>query len=246
MSYVQPNEYHFSLDSVQLAQRVAQYFLQKPNSVSLLKNVLDLCAGTGVIGIEFLHIFPQIENLHFIEVQSEYETYYLQNKSIFLSKSISENLNAVKTQWHWHNMNYNDIHPVVNGQDVHPVMSYQSTQSMNINLPKERLPSKENFPLEAMDLILSNPPYFKLGQGKMSPSELKNRSRFFIDSNFETFCQVLPLLLKPNGEAHLVFRPLSEHKWDLIKDLQWELRPYGHVDVIGEIRTAKWVRFIKK
>lgn len=246
MSYAQPDDYHFSLDSVQLANRVAQYYLQKPNLELPFKNVLDLCAGTGVIGIEFLHFFPQIENLHFIEVQSKYEKYFLQNKDIFHSKSISENQNAVETQWHWHNMNYKDIHPVVNGQDVHSVMNYQNTQSKNINLPNERLASNEYLPLEPMDLILSNPPYFKLGQGKMSRSELKNRSRFFIDSNFETFCQVLPMLLKPNGEAHMVFRPLTEHKWDLIKDLQWELRPYGQVDVMGDIRTAKWVRFIKK
>ncbi|MGZ3691925.1 MAG: methyltransferase, partial [Pseudobdellovibrio sp.] len=39
------------------------------------------------------------------------------------------------------------------------------------------------------DLILCNPPYFKKEQGRLSPSEFKNRCRFYIDSNFRELIQ---------------------------------------------------------
>jgi tRNA1Val (adenine37-N6)-methyltransferase len=43
---------------------------------------------------------------------------------------------------------------------------------------------KESEESQKYDLIVSNPPYFFLGEGLLSPNEFKNRCRFFIDSNF--------------------------------------------------------------
>ncbi|MBY0316866.1 MAG: methyltransferase [Bdellovibrionales bacterium] len=67
------------------------------------------------------------------------------------------------------------------------------------------------------DLIVCNPPYFQVHQGKLSPSEFKNRCRFFIDSSLEVLLQVLETILKPNGAAYFLFRETSKLK---IMDLQ--------------------------
>lgn len=80
-SYVQPEEYHFSHDSVFLARRVFEFVLQEnlPSAV-----VLDLCAGCGVVGIDYFAHTRSSQVLSplcidFVEVQSVYEKYFVQN-----------------------------------------------------------------------------------------------------------------------------------------------------------------------
>ena len=56
------------------------------------------------------------------------------------------------------------------------------------------------------DLIISNPPYFEVGKGALSPSEFKNRCRFFIDSDWSTLISFIKDSLKPNGNAYFLVR----------------------------------------
>lgn len=56
------------------------------------------------------------------------------------------------------------------------------------------------------DLIVSNPPYFVVGQGMLSPNEFKNRCRFFMDSDWQTMIRFMKNALKPNGRAYFLVR----------------------------------------
>lgn len=70
------------------------------------------------------------------------------------------------------------------------------------------------------DVILSNPPYFQAGHGMLSPSEFKNRCRFYLDSTFENYIRALENALAPNGKAYFLLRPLNHHGFDLFSDIQ--------------------------
>lgn len=84
--YSQPSEYRFSHDSIELAQRAAECVreFQKRGRSSL--RVLDLCAGCGVVGLEFLkettkHGEGLIEAVDFVEVQDIYRPHFTANAS---------------------------------------------------------------------------------------------------------------------------------------------------------------------
>jgi len=71
--YSQPDEYHFSHDSVFLARRVFEFLRDKNIDP---KTALDLCAGSGVIGLDLMfHLRsggkqrPQV--FDFLEVQEQ-------------------------------------------------------------------------------------------------------------------------------------------------------------------------------
>lgn len=65
--YNQPDFYHFSQDSI----RLAEYAFKKLKKRSSLK-VLDLCCGSGVIGIEFFRKHQSVKLLDFVEKQIEF------------------------------------------------------------------------------------------------------------------------------------------------------------------------------
>lgn len=98
-NYKQPDEYHFSLDSVQLAQFVATE-LQSHSALSSLR-ILDLCAGCGVVGMELSWHLPAIRQIDFIEVQDIYTDYFHQNLA---------HINRPELQCHWHLINYDELH----------------------------------------------------------------------------------------------------------------------------------------
>ena len=56
------------------------------------------------------------------------------------------------------------------------------------------------------DLIVSNPPYFVVGQGVLSPNEFKNRCRFFMDSDWQTMIHFIQKSLNPGGHAYFLVR----------------------------------------
>ncbi|MES2803816.1 MAG: methyltransferase [Bdellovibrionota bacterium] len=87
------------------------------------------------------------------------------------------------------------------------------------------------------DFILSNPPYFLLGQGVKSPSEFKNRCRFFIDSDWQTMLRFMQASLKPEGQAYFLVR-------DELKDIISQ-QPASEVTFPFQVRTA-WVGHMKK
>lgn len=73
---------------------------------------------------------------------------------------------------------------------------------------------------ETFDLIISNPPYFQEGHGMLSPSEFKNRCRFYLDSSFTNYVLALCNSLRYGGKAYFLLRPLQHHGLDLFSDLQ--------------------------
>jgi tRNA1(Val) A37 N6-methylase TrmN6 len=77
---------------------------------------------------------------------------------------------------------------------------------------------------EQFDLIVSNPPYFHKGHGVLSPSDFKNRCRFFLDSTFAHFIKALANSLAYKGEAYFLLRPLKQHGYDLPSDIRNLLR----------------------
>lgn len=180
-SYKQPDEYHFSLDSIHLARFVATQLESYSNLGSL--RVLDLCAGCGVIGIQLSWYLRAIRQIDFIEVQDIYTEYFYQNIAT---------VNRPELQCRWHLMNYDELH-------------------------KELW--KETF-----DLIISNPPYFLQGHGMLSPSEFKNRCRFYLDSSFPKYILALANSLANEGKAYFLLRPLEHHGFDLFSDIQDLLR----------------------
>jgi tRNA1Val (adenine37-N6)-methyltransferase len=75
--YHQPKEYHYTLDSIELAWRVGMRY-QKTNSKPL--KILDVCAGCGVIGLEFQHWHRYVQKADFVEIQPEFKEFFELNK----------------------------------------------------------------------------------------------------------------------------------------------------------------------
>ena len=176
-NYKQPDEYHFSLDSIQLAKFVATQLKTHTDLGSL--RVLDLCAGCGVIGFELSWHLQAIRHIDFIEVQDIYTEYFHQNIAT---------VNRPELQFRWHLLNYDQLND-------------------------KKWEGK-------FDLTISNPPYFQLGHGVLSPSQFKNRCRFYLDSSFESYIRALENSLANNGKAYFLLRSLKNHGLDLFSDIQ--------------------------
>lgn len=175
--YTQPDEYHFSLDSIHFAEFLAQH-LQGRSDLHKLR-ILDLCAGCGVIGMELSWYLRELRQIDFIEVQEIYAEFFHQNVAI---------INRPELQLRWHALNYDAL--------IKPEWA------------------------KKFDLIISNPPYFQVNQGMLSPSQFKNRCRFFLDSSFANFIHAITNSLARGGEAYFLMRPLQHHGSDLFADIQ--------------------------
>ena len=99
-NYFQPDEYRFSLDSVFLAQKVAQLIENEPNLSDW--KVLDLCAGCGIIGFELSLHAKKIFNIDFLEVQDIYRSYFEKNKKQIYPDEEGRQLNFL-------NLNYENL-----------------------------------------------------------------------------------------------------------------------------------------
>ena len=175
-NYQQPDEYHFSLDSIHLAKFVATQLKFHANLDSL--KILDLCAGCGVIGMELSWHLQAVRQIDFIEIQDIYTEYFYQNLAI---------VNRPEVQFRWHLLNYDELH-------------------------EKKWESK-------FDLMISNPPYFQVGHGMLSPSKFKNRCRFYLDSSFPSYIRALENSLANKGKAYFLLRPLKHHGLDLFSDI---------------------------
>ncbi|CEK12143.1 methyltransferase [Legionella hackeliae] len=180
-NYKQPDEYHFSLDSIHLAQFVATQ-LKSCKNLSSLK-ILDLCAGCGVIGIELSWHLQEIRHIDFIEIQDIYTDYFYQNIA---------NVNRPELNFRWYLLNYDEL--------------------------------QEKKWEEQFDVIISNPPYFLPDHGTLSPSQFKNRCRFYLDSSFQSYIRAIENSLTNKGKAYFLLRPLKHHGLDLFFDVQKILR----------------------
>jgi len=100
--YSQPEEYRFSHDSVFLARRVFE--LVEGQSLGGTRG-LDLCAGSGIIGLDFLfHRRADGQNMpvefDFLEVQEVYQTHFTENL---------KRLGEIQTQCRFLQRNYEDL-----------------------------------------------------------------------------------------------------------------------------------------
>ena len=104
-NYAQPTEYRFSHDSVFLSR----YVFEKMRFENLCyTNILDLCSGCGVVGLDFLfHVHKDLlavpALIDFVELQKDYTPHFEQNttsiNSIF---KITAKLNLL-------NFNYQEL-----------------------------------------------------------------------------------------------------------------------------------------
>ena len=83
---------------------------------------------------------------------------------------------------------------------------------------------------ERYDLILCNPPYFMPHQGTLSPSEFKNRCRFYLDSTFDHLIKAMINALTEEGSAYFLLRSLKQNGSDL----------YATLDRLLQCKTVTW------
>lgn len=100
---------------------------------------------------------------------------------------------------------------------------------------------QESSAISKYDLILSNPPYFRLGTGALSPSQFKNRCRFFMDGTFEELIFGIRNSLAPSGEAYLLIKELSEHNLNHLELARRLIGTSFSVKVIDHIRGTPLV-----
>lgn len=67
---------------------------------------------------------------------------------------------------------------------------------------------------EKVDFVLANPPYFKVGSGKMPESQEKRHSKYELDVTLQQIIESASKILKPNGKFYFVhsFSRLGEIK----------------------------------
>lgn len=96
------------------------------------------------------------------------------------------------------------------------------------------------------DLIVSNPPYFFKNEGLLSPSEFKNRCRFFLDSDFKTLIEAIANVLKIESSAFVLVRKGTHHGRNPLDDIQTILGSRALVQVCDEVRGTDIVQITKK
>lgn len=195
LTYAQPEAYRFSHDSVFLARRV---FELERDRIGEIDRVLDLCAGCGIVGLDFLfHCRKELgqwpTQCDFLEIQEEYEPFFEANRRLFGEP-------APKLEW-------------IKG-------SYADAGEPQY------------------DLILCNPPYFRPGQGKLSPDSFKNRCRFFLDAGPEKLWSGIRSRLKPGGRAYVLVRELEAHGIDALAEAR---AVFGKVQKLEPIRGTGFV-----
>lgn len=96
--YYQPEDYRFSLDSVFLAQKVAESLKSAAHPEDL--RVLDLCSGCGVVGLELHFHLPALRKIDFLEVQEVYLPFFEKNV---------EQAKKPDSEFNFLHMNYADL-----------------------------------------------------------------------------------------------------------------------------------------
>ncbi|MFT6631432.1 MAG: tRNA1(Val) A37 N6-methylase TrmN6 [Bacteriovoracaceae bacterium] len=87
--YKQPNFYHFSQDSIEIVDYLCERFKDRGD----LK-VLDLCAGSGVVGIEFCLKYKKISKVIFLEKQIEFIKNLEFNIQNYIPNKLSQIINV--------------------------------------------------------------------------------------------------------------------------------------------------------
>lgn len=187
-----------------MAWKVANYL--KVERADEIKNgtwsCLDLCSGCGVIGFELNFHLPELKKWDFVEVQSQYIEHFEKNREMVLER-IAQIPQRPRLS--------------VVGGAAPQKKSEAEFQFLNVNYEMLINSSQHK---NKYQLIVCNPPYFFPEQGKHSPSEFKNRCRFFLDSSFEKLIESIHDSLAMDGEAFLLLRDLEDHQIDLLSELK--------------------------
>lgn len=197
--YSQPEAYRFSHDSVFLSQQVWELTRDRMAEGFTL---LDLCAGCGIVGLDFL--FHGRDSVHpsrcdFVEVQAEYKPHFEENARRLGSR----------IPLHFHNQCYSELLSAEGGQ---------------------------------FDLVLCNPPFFRVGQGRLPESDFKRRCRFFIDSDFSTLLKAIAHVLKDSGEAYVLLRESTDHGEDVFGEAERVLMGHATIATVGDVRGTALAR----
>lgn len=96
------------------------------------------------------------------------------------------------------------------------------------------------------DIIVCNPPYFFKEEGLLSPSDFKNRCRFFLDSDYQTLIESILFFLKKNAHAYLLMRPGGHHGRNLMNELKLQLNQRADAQFFDEVRGTHVIRIAKK
>lgn len=168
-NYAQPDQYRFSHDSVFLARRA---FVRTGARLNADSRVLDLCAGCGIVGLDYLwHVRAELKvepaACDFIEIQDEYATSFAENARRF---------GPTRTRLRLKHLNYADFAPD-----------------------------------RGYDVVLCNPPYFRVGTGHLSPSRFATRCRFFVDADCTALEACVKRSLNVGGEAFVLAREPARH-----------------------------------
>jgi tRNA1(Val) A37 N6-methylase TrmN6 len=83
-NYYQPDFYRFSDDSIKLVN----FVFQRKKNTKILR-LLDLCAGCGVVGIEFNLRKIDLQEIHFCEIQDEFIPFLQNNLSALIPNTTS-------------------------------------------------------------------------------------------------------------------------------------------------------------
>ena len=138
-------------------------------------DLLDLCSGCGIVGLDYL--FHQAVLGEPGQALSTKTADFMEIQEIY-REHFEENLRRFK------------LHFPISTQTSFLKSNYADC----LNIPE----------IKKYDLILCNPPYFHGGTGKLSPSEFKNRCRFFLDSDLPTLFLAITSMLKPRGQAFVL------------------------------------------
>jgi tRNA1(Val) A37 N6-methylase TrmN6 len=177
MKYSQPDFYHFSRLSIALSKFAAQSFLKSSSRNHI--RVLDMCAGSGVIGIEFVKSLSEkitIQELVFCE------------KNQLFKRSIEQNCQHIENSL---------------------------CQTKVIINAGEELVSQFR---ESFDLVLMNPPFYIVGEGREKQShDARACHQFETEYELSNLLLSVVQMLNINGVAYLVF---NRHSKKVMKQLQ--------------------------
>jgi len=197
--YSQPTDYKFSLDSILTPQKISNYLKRIDSKTHL--SLLDLCAGSGVMGLELQFHFPNFSKIDFVEIQSTYKQHFDYNLADF--------------------------------QNKYP---QKFTKDIEVNFYCDDFQNFEKKTKQKYNIIVCNPPYFRLGQGKNAENELKQRSRFMSEDEFKNLYCSLENLLTSDGHAFVLLRDLADHGIDLIQELNNLNLKKSQFEILDQVR----------
>ena len=71
---------------------------------------------------------------------------------------------------------------------------------------------------EPIGTVIANPPYFRMGSGKQSPSKEKNAARFELNGEISDFCIAASKIMRTQGHFYSVMR--AERLCDIVTSLK--------------------------